>query len=63
MDKRDRQVYLITQVTCAVISALGMFVHDLWELKFGQGQIHTMESYEKLLGGLHHDAVIDYLRD
>lgn len=65
MNLESRQVFVLTQAVCGLIEAMGMFAHDLREVKHRQGQIYTEEAYQQLIEkyGLHSNAVLHYLRD
>lgn len=51
MDANERAAFLFSKSVCALITALGMISHDLWEIHHGQGQIYTEEAYEGIING------------
>jgi hypothetical protein len=65
MDKEDRRILMLGQLAEALIEAMGMLAYDLWEIKFGNGQVHVEASYTGLIEkhGIHHNAIISCLRD
>lgn len=56
--------FVIAQATECLVLAMGMFIHDLWQLKNGTDSVYTEQSYENLIHehGLDHNSLINRLR-
>ena len=63
MSEETNSALLNSQVACALITAMGMLVHDLHRIHFGEGGVYVQESYEKVINdyGIHWNAAIDTL--
>ncbi|MDY0188926.1 MAG: hypothetical protein RBR16_13500 [Syntrophus sp. (in: bacteria)] len=61
----EKAAYVIAQSAEALIRAMGMFIHDLWQLKNGTDSVYTEQSYENLIHdhGLDHNSLISRLHD
>lgn len=64
MTELEKVAYLQAQTACAIITALGMLSENLWKLKIGETSCYSEEAFTNLLTefGLHHNAVIAFLR-
>ena len=61
----QRAAYVNAQVACALIEAMGMMADNLFMERNSDTVEYGKEAFEKLINkyGIHHNAVIGYLRE
>lgn len=64
MSPEQQAAYVHAQAVAALGDLLGMFVHDMCELKNGGTGVYTEESYQKVANtyGIHHNQVLTLFR-
>jgi len=64
MNEIERAAYIISQSVCALIEAMGMTAENHQRLHYGESMAYNYEAFYELLDqyGLHHNAVVTYLR-
>ena len=65
MEKEERVAYIISQSVCAMVTAMGMQAENEQRKVLDQSMAYGDEAFEKVLDdfGVHHNNVIEYLRD
>jgi len=65
MEKEDRRIMILGNIASALIKAMSMFSHDLYEMNIGSNQVYSEESYANIIEeyGVHSNAIISMLQD
>lgn len=65
MNNESKNTYIRAQVACAFIEAMGMKADNKQREIEGYSPAYTLKDFVKLIEryGIHHNAVIDMLRD